>query len=345
MKKLDKLVTKCYTNLEAALDIACPKVKILPTVSKSHWATDKHSKGKDKVNRLYKEAKRTNREEHWAAYKTADKDFKKMCKNDKNKAWRKYKECIQSEKEMADLARAAQWEEKRDINVLTKEDGSSTDPGTETIDLLTGTHFPAATDTKHVTYNNRRNLRVEEIKAKYVDWIDAQKIAKALTDFEKKKSPGPDGIKPLVFEHLPREFLSVIEIIYKSSIHLGYTPKAWKKTKVIFISKPGKDSYDKPKSFRPISLSNYLLKGLERLVGWRMDRALLTYPLHNKQHGFLAGKSTESAISNTVNYIEKHIMNKQHCVGVFLDISAAFDTIKQSHVRQALLKHLSLIHI
>ena len=74
-------------------------------------------------------------------------------------------------------------------------------------------------------------------------------------------------------------------------------------------------------------------------MGWRMDRALEKYPLHNKQHGFLSGKSTESAISNTVNYIEKHIMNKQHCVGVFLDISAAFDTIRPNHVRQALLKH------
>ena len=116
-------------------------------------------------------------------------------------------------------------------------------------------------------------------------------------------------------------------------------PKAWKRTKVIFISKPGKEKYDVPKSFRPISLSNYLLKGLERLVGWRMDQALLRYPLHNKQHGFMTGKSTESAISNTVYYIEKHIMNKQHCVGVFLDISTAFDSIKPNHVRQALLKH------
>ena len=32
-------------------------------------------------------------------------------------------------------------------------------------------------------------------------------------------------------------------------------------------------------------------------------------------------------------------MNKQHCVGVFLDISSAFDSIKASHVRRALLDH------
>ena len=281
MKKLDKLVARVYRILEEALDAACPRIKHNPTVSKSHWAGEKHEQGKKKVSELYKQAKRTGHDEHWETYKRADRDFKRMCKNDKNKAWRKYKESIQSVTDMAALARGAQQEEKRDINTLLKDDGSNTDPGAETIDLLVKTHFPAATDTRHVTYNNRRNLPTTEIREKYADWIDIAKIREALTGFEKKKSPGPDGLKPLIFEHLPEKFLEVLETIYKSSIHLGYTPKAWKRTKVIFISKPGKDSYDKPKSFRPISLSNYLLKGLERLVGWRMDRALAANPLHH----------------------------------------------------------------
>ena len=339
MKKLDRLVDRTYKILEDTLDKACPKMKVVQKVGKSHWATEKHDIEKSRVSSLFKSAKRLGTSEAWDEYKLADKKFKLMCKNDRNRAWRKYKECIQSEKEMAGLAKAAQFEERRDLNVLKRPDGSNTDPGKETIDLLTETHFPAATDPKHVTYNNRRNLAVVDICGKYKDWIDTQKIKASLAGFEKKKSPGPDGLKPLVFEHLPKKFLEVLEVIYKSSIHLGYTPKKWKMTKVIFISKPGKDTYDMPKSFRPISLSNYLLKGLERLVGWRMDRALIANPIHHKQHGFLSGRSTESAISNTVNYIEKHIMNKQHCVGVFLDISAAFDSIKPNHVRQALLKH------
>ena len=122
---------------------------------------------------------------------------------------------------MASLAKAAQWEERRDINVLTKPDSTSTDPGQETIGMLTNTHFPAATDVKHVTYNNRRNIAVDDLGEKYKDWIDVDKIKAALAGFEKKKSPGPDGIKPLVFEHLPPEFLRVLETIYKSAIHMG----------------------------------------------------------------------------------------------------------------------------
>ena len=240
---------------------------------------------------------------------------------------------------MAALAKLAQREERRDINVLTKPNGTSTDPGEETIDLLSKTHFPAATAPAHVTYNNRRNAPTLNIRGKYNKWINIDLIRQALAGFEKKKSPGPDDIKPIIFEHLPTEFLDALELAYKTTIHLGYTPKAWRATKVIFIAKPGKETYDQPKSFRPISLSNYFLKGLERLVVWNMDLALISHPIHHKQHGFTTGKSTESAISNTVDYIEKHIMKKQHCVGVFLDIGSAFDSIKASHVRRALLEH------
>ena len=339
MKKLDGLVGRLYKHLQDGLDKACPEITVKDSIKKSNWATDKHDELKKKVSALYATAKKTPTDANQQRYREADREFKKICKRDKNKAWNEYKEAIQTEKEMASLARLAQREERRDIGVLAKPDGSCTEPGTETIDLLTQTHFPAATDRRHVSYNNRRNCLTASLDDKFTDWITIALIKEALGGFEKKKSPGPDGLKPLIFEHLPPEFLRILEVAYKSSIHLGYTPKLWKKTKVIFISKPGKESYDKPKSFRPISLSNYFLKGLERLVGWNMDKALLRFPLHHKQHGFLSGKSTESAISNTTNYIEKFIMKRQHCVGVFLDISAAFDSIRPNHVRQALLNH------
>ena len=122
MKKLDRLVERLYKILDNALDKACPKIEVKPVVGKVHWATDRHEKGKKKVNALYKHAKETKDQNDWNAYKKADKDFKRLCKNDKNRAWRKYKECIQSEKEMASLAKAAQWQEKRDINVLVRHD-------------------------------------------------------------------------------------------------------------------------------------------------------------------------------------------------------------------------------
>ena len=73
----------------------------------------------------------------------------------------------------------------------------------------------------------------------------------------------------------------------------------------------------------PISLSNYLLKGLEKLLVEQMDLALEDHPIHKNQHGFQRGLSTETAISKTVNYIEKHINSGREVLGVFLDIPSS----------------------
>ena len=129
-------------------------------------------------------------------------------------------------------------------------------------------------------------------------------------------------------------------LIYRACFYLEYTPTPWNDTKVIFIPKPSKADYNIAKSFRPISLSNYFLKGLEKLLGWHMDEMLLQNPIHANQHGFCSDKSTESAISDTVDYIESNIMtSNRHCIGVSLDIQAAFDSITPDTVKHALLKH------
>ena len=61
--------------------------------------------------------------------------------------------------------------------------------------------------------------------------------------------------------------------------------------------------------------------------------------VHDRQHGFRKNKSTESAISEMVNYIKKHMTNNEDVIGVFLDIQAAFDTITPVSIKKALLEH------
>ena len=70
-----------------------------------------------------------------------------------------------------------------------------------------------------------------------------------------------------------------------------------------------------------------------------MDRDLEHAPLHTSQHGFTKRKSTESAISNTVDYIEQQLFERSHCLGIFLDISSAFDSISIDHIKTSLLEH------
>ena len=106
--------------------------------------------------------------------------------------------------------------------------------------------------------------------------------------------------------------------------------------KVVFIPKQGKDDYSSAKSFRPITLSNFMLKGLERVVQWQVQEATLHgRPLYN-QHAYTCNYSTETALSDAVNFVEKGIYQNNDVLMVSLDCTGAFDYIKFASARQSM---------
>jgi hypothetical protein len=112
------------------------------------------------------------------------------------------------------------------------------------------------------------------------------------------------------------------------SIALGYVPKRWVKSKVIFLAKTGKEDYTDPNAFRPISLCSFLLKGLERLVLFHLEeKCLIKKPLSKAQHAFRKNKGTDTALSEAVDKIEAGMLRKEYTLGVFLDIAGAFNNL------------------
>jgi hypothetical protein len=78
---------------------------------------------------------------------------------------------------------------------------------------------------------------------------------------------------------------------------MGYVPATGRQFKVVFISKPGKNSYTGPRDFRSISLTSFLLKTMGRLVDrYVRDGVLVVKPLNPNQHAYQAGKSAETAL-------------------------------------------------
>ena len=240
---------------------------------------------------------------------------------------------------MAVLDKILSRREQNKISTFIKQDGSSTEPGKETLETLIKAHFPKATmGTPTQSYAAHPQVLTADLADRY-EWIDTYKVRRALLGFKPHKAPGPDNLPPIVFRYFPPNVHEQLVTIYKSCIALQYTPIRWRKTRVIFLPKPGKETYRSPKSFRPISLSNFLLKTLERLFVWDMDDQLKIHPIHDRQHGFTKGKSTEVAVSNTADRAEYYLYKKQKCLGIFLDISSAFDSISITHIRDMLFKH------
>ena len=125
----------------------------------------------------------------------------------------------------------------------------------------------------------------------------------------------------------------------KESSSLNYTPSTLRTSKVIMIPKQGKDDYTLAKSYRPISLTPFLFKLNERLSAWNiLETTLKKNPYHKRQHAYRMGRSTESAISQVLNEIEKGKEKGLHTITTFIDISSAFDKLNPAKATDALIK-------
>jgi len=79
--------------------------------------------------------------------------------------------------------------------------------------------------------------------------------------------------------------------IYRACLYTGYVTAIWRQVKVVFISQPGRNSYNGPRDFRPISLTSFLLKTMENLVDrYLREEALTQMPLQPNHHACQAGK-------------------------------------------------------
>ena len=92
--------------------------------------------------------------------------------------------------------------------------------------------------------------------------------------------------------------------------------------------------YQEPKSWRPITLLSFLLKGLERLILWELQEKMGNKLIFHNQHAYTCLRGTETAISEVLNYVEANSLvgKKQHCIATFMDVSGAFDNAPYNHI-------------
>jgi hypothetical protein len=130
-----------------------------------------------------------------------------------------------------------------------------------------------------------------------------------------------------------------VEDLFHACLATGYCPATWRQVKVVFIPKPGRDSYGGPKDCTPISLTSFLLKTIERLIDFLRDEILALMPLHPNQHPYQAGESVETALHQLVVRIKKALDQQETALGVFLDIEGAFSNTSYDSSFAGLAKH------
>ena len=150
-----------------------------------------------------------------------------------------------------------------------------------------------------------------------------------------KSSHGFDNISNIMLKLLRTSITFPLCHIFNTSLIEGSFPDRMKVAEIIPLYKG--TEMDKMINYRPISLLITLSKLLEKI----MYRRLYSYLecnniLYNSQYGFRSRRSCEQAITELVGYILQSKNCNEHCTGIFLDLSKAFDTLDHSILLQKL---------
>lgn len=156
--------------------------------------------------------------------------------------------------------------------------------------------------------------------------VDEAEIENIILTLKDDCAVGHDGIPSTVIKATKHTIIPLLVHIFNLSLSSGIFPDVFKTAIVHPIYKGG--DRDLVSNYRPISVLTTISKIFEKAINVRLIGFLTKFNiLAENQYGFRAGKSTEDAVLELSSTIVEHLNNKQKALGIFLDLSKAFDTV------------------
>ena len=339
--RLDEEALKLQKDIEKALDQSHPVQWRRPRIKVHPTFTDELTRWKKKVHACYSNYRQRRSEFAFEQLKDARRKYKNVLKRLRRLSWQNFTEEADDPKKAANFFKIIKGSSAQTLGMIKNQNGVPCATPEDSVQVMVDTHFPGNTNTNDASPPSGPICwDLEDEQAKF---ITVERTTEAIKSFGDTKAAGPDGIQPCVLKHLGPLALTRLCDLFKASYLLGYVPKVWRHSKVIFIPKQGKDDYAQARSFRPITLSSFVMKTMERLVYWHVNEThLLERPLSVNQHAFQRGKSTESALTGLVSKIEGALEKEGYALGVFLDIQGAFDNVSAPAIVKGMeAKHFS----
>ena len=177
----------------------------------------------------------------------------------------------------------------------------------------------------------------ENINSIYLSEVNEAEVQRIIMNF-KNSSPGPDGQNVKVLKQTYYIYLKPMVHMLNLSLQQGYFPNMLKLAKVIPVFKGGNAT--ECKNYRPISVLNTFSKLYEKIMYNRIvDFLNANNTLYNLQFGFRAKYNTSFALAYLIDKIMTSIEKKEYVIGLFVDLSKAFDTVNHSILLAKIFKY------
>ena len=347
-----------FTNLiHEALEETIAKTKPRPLAINQlargeHWYTKKCEqlynriaairKHMRKVDRSIKQGRPIKQRASWAELPPLRSAYWREIDKAKHNGFKKFVETREGSSQMGSFNQKILKKANTNaaIPLFKRANGTTMTPD-ETAETFLKEHFPDCRDeVEQLPFIEAR--KAKELNAKYnlkdnrVHFITLEKVKASINSFQKHKGVGSDRIPPIVYQWFGPKAWTWLHNIYQATYLLKLLPRTWLDVKVLFIPKAGKKSLCEPRSWRPISLMQYQMKGNEKLLIRENEFSLDgNGALHNNQHGFRKQRSCISSLSSKVGRIEKALRDHGFALAVYLDIKGAFDNVQNNCIKQA----------
>ncbi|CAB4045425.1 Hypothetical predicted protein, partial [Paramuricea clavata] len=320
--EMEDALERLYASMTKALDSAC-LLRKAPRHKPHRWWNEQLQQLKVKLAKLGDKHRYST--QRMSAYRELRAEFVKARKLARRTSWRDFAGTADNTWDVNQKVKALEGSHNKSIGLLRNSEGYTRSPQ-ESLQVLLDAHFPnnrpVSDDSEGQTISS-----FEFTNSPLVSYITEERVKAALHSFGPYKSAGPDGFPPVALQALGMKARHLLTKIYQYSMGSGWVPNRWKSMRVVFIPKVGKDDYSIAKSYRPITLSNFLLKGLERLAYWYTQDGVVQRPLVS-QHAYTRSVSTESALSEAVDIIESAYYQGGFALAVSLDCTGAFSEVR-----------------
>ena len=338
-KPVDDAYTSFHTKTQEILDMISPikQIKIKPSkIMKDPWMSPGLLKCVQKQKSLYRRFIEKPADHQLAIKykdyrnklqqilrKTKENYYKKICKEYKKNTSKLWKVINRITQRMNDKSGVIEYLkvnniEIHDTNLIAEEFAKHFS--------TVGNKYANKIQPSNYSFNHYLQQIPQNPRSMYMDPTSKEEIEKLIDKLPNKTSKGNDDISNLLLKRLKYAISGPLEMIFNKSISEGIFPTGMKSADVIPLFK-SKEKF-LVNNYRPISLLVTISKILEKIIYTRTYKFLCaTDQLYQSQYGFRTGHSCENAISKLVGTIAKHKEEKHVSIGVFIDLSKAFDTL------------------
>ena len=185
--------------------------------------------------------------------------------------------------------------------------------------------FPRHPQDKKVTYKLNAIKRSQQQALEVSRPFTPEELEAAVDQVHVGKAAGLDGMFPEFVKNFGPKAKAWLLTMFNEVLATGILPKAFKRSKVIAVLKPGKC----PKqvdSYRPITLLSVTYKLLERLVYNRIS-PILNANIPPEQAGFRPERSCCDQVLALTAHIENGFEQKKKTAVALIDLTGAYDTV------------------